>query len=420
MNKFINYVTAMMLFLVTGAGVQSQWQEQVSGLTTSLNSVSGVNDNIAWVCGNAGKVLRTNNGGINWINATGTGIPGTLDLYNIFAIDSTTALVTGSNTTAYVYRSTNGGLTWVQVFTQTGGFLNAIWMTTPMTGVMYGDPVGSRWSLWRTTNGGVNWDSTGMFVAQAGSEAGWNNALFVSGSNIWFGTNNSRVYYSPLTGLTGTWQVQSTTQASSYAIWFNTTTSGMLGGTQLMATNNGGVNWTAVTSPGSGNVTGITGSATNWWFTRQATSIYRTTDNGVTFTTDYTAPAGTFTHIQKAATGSRMWAVRNNGGITSSLSTVGIEPVSTEIPGAFSLSQNYPNPFNPATKFNFSLPEGANVSIRIFDIAGREVDVIVNNQFMSQGVYTVNYSADRLSSGVYFYRITANEFVETKKMVLTK
>lgn len=420
MNKIINCFTAIMLFLVIGAGVQSQWQEQTSGLTTSLNSVSGVNDNIAWVCGNAGRVLRTNNGGINWINATGTGIPGTLDLYNIFAIDSTTALVTGSNTTAYVYRSTNGGLTWVQVFTQSGGFMNAIWMTSPLIGVMYGDPVGSRWSLWRTTNGGVNWDSTGMFVAQAGAEAGWNNALFVSGTNVWFGTNNSRVYYSPLNGLTGTWQVQSTTQASSYAIWFNTTTSGMLGGAQLMATNNSGVNWTAVTSPGSGNVTGITGSATNWWFTRQATSIYRTTDNGTTFTTDYTAPAGTFTHIQKAAIGSRMWAVRNNGGITSSLSTVGIEPVSTEIPGTFSLSQNYPNPFNPATNFTFSLPKSASVTIKIYDAAGREVDVIANNEFKSAGTYIVNYSAGRLSSGVYFYRITADNFTDTKKMVLTK
>lgn len=420
MNKIINCFTAIMLFLVIGAGVQSQWQEQTSGLTTSLNSVSGVNDNIAWVCGNAGRVLRTNNGGINWINATGTGIPGTLDLYNIFAIDSTTALVTGSNTTAYVYRSTNGGLTWVQVFTQSGGFMNAIWMTSPLIGVMYGDPVGSRWSLWRTTNGGVNWDSTGMFVAQAGAEAGWNNALFVSGTNVWFGTNNSRVYYSPLNGLTGTWQVQSTTQASSYAIWFNTTTSGMLGGAQLMATNNSGVNWTAVTSPGSGNVTGITGSATNWWFTRQATSIYRTTDNGTTFTTDYTAPAGTFTHIQKASIGSRMWAVRNNGGITSSLSTVGIEPVSTEIPGTFSLSQNYPNPFNPATNFTFSLPKSASVTIKIYDAAGREVDVIANNEFKSAGTYIVNYSAGRLSSGVYFYRITADNFTDTKKMVLTK
>ncbi|HWA05807.1 MAG TPA: T9SS type A sorting domain-containing protein [Ignavibacteria bacterium] len=420
MNKIINCLAAIMLFLAVNVAVKTQWQEQTSGLTTSLNSVSGVNDNIAWVCGNAGRVLRTNNGGINWINATGTGIPGTLDLYNIFALDSTTALVTGSGTTAYVFRTSNGGLTWVQVFTQSGGFMNAIWMTSPLTGVMYGDPVAGRWSLWRTTNGGVNWDSTGMFLAQAGSEAGWNNAMYVSGTNIWFGTNNSRVYYSPLGGLTATWQVQSTTQASSYAIWFNTTTSGMLGGAQLMATNNSGVNWTAVTSPGSGNVTGITGSAVNWWFTRQATSIYRTTDNGVTFTTDYTAPAGTFTHIQKAATGSRMWAVRNNGGIASSLSTVGIDPVSTEIPGYYSLSQNYPNPFNPATKFRFSLPQSSAVTIKIYDIAGREVDVLANDVYMSAGSYEVNYSADRLSSGVYFYRLTANDYVETKKMVLTK
>ncbi|NOS86053.1 MAG: T9SS type A sorting domain-containing protein [Ignavibacteria bacterium] len=420
MNKITKFLAVLLLFLVSSGIVSSQWQEQSSGLTTSLNSVSGVNDNIAWVCGNAGKVIRTNNGGMNWINATGTGIPGTLDLYNIFAIDSTTAVVTGSSTSAFVFRSTNGGLTWVQVFTQSGGFMNAIWMTSPLTGIMYGDPVGGRWSLWRTTNGGVNWDSTGMFLAQAGAEAGWNNALFVSGTNVWFGTNNSRVYYSPLNGLTATWQVQSTTQASSYAIWFNTTTSGMLGGAQLMATNNSGVNWSAVTSPGSGNVTGITGSTVNYWFTRQAAVIYRTTDNGVTFTTDYTAPAGTNTHIQKAATGSRMWAVRNNGGIASTLSTVGIEPISTEIPGYYSLSQNYPNPFNPETNFTFSLPKSASVTIKIYDIAGREVDVIANNEFKSAGSYIVNYNAGRLSSGVYFYRITTDNFTDTKKMILTK
>lgn len=420
MNKFINCSTIIIFFLLTSFISRAQWQEQASGLTTSLNSASGVTDNIAWVCGNAGRVLRTNNGGVNWINATGTGIPPSLDLYNIFAIDSTTALVTGSSTTSFVFRSTNGGLTWVQVFSQTGGFINAIWMTSPVTGLMYGDPVGARWSLWRTTNGGVNWDSTGMFLVQAGGEAGWNNSLFVTGTNVWFGTNNSRVYYSPLGGITGTWQVQSTTQTNSYALWFNTSTSGMLGGAQLMATNNSGLNWSAVTSPGTGNFTGITGSTVNWWVTRQANTIYRTTDNGVTFTTDYTAPAGSFTHIQKAASGSRMWAVRNNGGIASSLSTVGILPISSEIPGYYSLSQNYPNPFNPATNFTFSLPKSASVTIKIFDVVGREVDVIANNEFKNAGVYIVNYSADRLSSGVYFYRITANDFAETRKMVLTK
>nr|HMQ78370.1 T9SS type A sorting domain-containing protein [Ignavibacteria bacterium] len=120
------------------------------------------------------------------------------------------------------------------------------------------------------------------------------------------------------------------------------------------------------------------------------------------------------------ATGSRMWAVRNNGGIASSLSTVGIDPVSTEIPNYYSLSQNYPNPFNPATEFRFTLPQSSAVTIKIYDIAGREVDVLANDVFMSAGAYEVNYSADRLSSGVYFYRITANDYAETKKMVLTK
>ncbi len=96
MNKLIYYLFTL-LILAGPVTVTSQWMEQTSGVATSLNSVSGVNDNIAWVAGNAGRVIRTNNGGTEWINATGTGIPTTLDLYNIFATDSTTALVTGSN-----------------------------------------------------------------------------------------------------------------------------------------------------------------------------------------------------------------------------------------------------------------------------------------------------------------------------------
>jgi len=415
MNKLIY----CFIFLFTFS-VNAQWTEQTSGVTTSLGSVSGVDDNVAWICGNAGRVLRTNNGGTNWINATGTGIPGTLDLYNIFATDSTTALVTGSGATAFVYRTTNGGLTWVQVFSQTGGFLNSIWMTSPTAGIMCGDPVGGRWSIWRTANGGVNWDSAGMYLQQAGSEAGWNNSMYVSGTNVWFGTNNSRMYFSPLSGVTLTWQVQSLSQVNSYAVSFNTPTSGMTGGAQLLATNNAGVNWTSVTAPGTGNISGITGETTNWWFVRQAGVIYRSTDNGVTFTTDYTAPAGSFLHIQKARTGNRMWAVRNNGGVAKSDGIVGIEPISGEVPSVYALSQNYPNPFNPSTKFTFALPKTASVTIKIYDIAGREVEVITNNQTLQAGSYIVDFNGEKLSSGVYFYTIRANDYVETKKMVLTK
>lgn len=414
-------IICFMFILTSGfVSVYSQWTEQTSGVTTGLNSVSGVTDNIAWVCGDGGRVLRTNTGGANWINATGTGIPGTLDLYNIFALDSTFALVTGSSTSAFVYRTSNGGLTWVQVFTQSGGFMDAIWMISPANGIMYGDPVGGRWSIWRTTNGGVNWDSTGMYLPQAGSEAGWNNAMYVSGTSVWFGTNNSRVYYSALGGLTGTWTVQSTAQANSYSIWFNTLTNGMLGGAQLMATSNSGVNWTNVTSPGTGNVNGITGAGGNWWFTRQSSSIYISTNGGANFTSEYTAPSGTYLHLQRAMTGTRMWAVRNNGGISKSDGVLGITPISGEIPMQFNLTQNYPNPFNPVTNFNFSLPKSSAVTIKIFDITGREVDVIINNEVKSPGVYKVDYNAANLSSGVYFYTIIAGEYKATNKMVLTK
>lgn len=407
----------LMIFTVS---VNAQWTEQTSGVTTSLSSVSGVTDNIAWACGDAGRVIRTNNGGMNWINATGTGIPGTLALYNIFAQDSTTALVTGSSTSAFVYRTTNGGLTWVQVFTQTGGFMNAIWMTSATSGVMTGDPVGGRWSFWRTVDGGVTWDSTGMYIPQAAAEAGWNNALYVSGTNIWFGTNNSRIYYSPLAGLTGTWQVQTTPQLNSYAVWFNTVTSGISGGTQLMQTNNAGTNWTSLTSLGTANISGITGAGLNYWVTRQATAIYRTTDNGATFTTDYTAPAGSFLHIQKARVGNRMWGVRNNGGIAKSDGIVGITSNGTSIPDAYGLSQNYPNPFNPVTNFTFSIPVNSAVTLKVYDITGRLLETLLEGEMKSAGFYTVSFNASKYSSGVYFYTLTSDNFTSTKKMILTK
>lgn len=409
-----------LFLLIFTVSVNAQWTEQSSGVTTSIYSVSGVNDNIAWVCGAAGRVMRTNTGGMNWINATGTGIPGTLDLYNIFAQDSTTALVTGSSTSAFVYRTTNGGLTWVQVFSQTGGFMNAIWMTSPTAGVMTGDPVGERWSFWRTIDGGVTWDSTGMYIPQAASEAGWNNSLYVSGTNIWFGTNNSRIYYSALAGLTGTWQVQTTPQASSYAVWFNTLTSGLSGGAQLMQTNNAGTNWANLTAPGTGNFNGITGYGLNYWVTRQATMIYRTTDNGASFTTDYTAPAGSYLHIAKARTGNRMWGVRNNGGISKSDGIVGVTPVGTTIPDAYGLSQNYPNPFNPVTNFTFSIPANASVTLKVYDITGRLIESLLENEMKSPGFYTVSFNASKYSSGIYFYTLTADNFTSTKKMILTK
>jgi len=89
------------------------------------------------------------------------------------------------------------------------------------------------------------------------------------------------------------------------------------------------------------------------------------------------------------------------------------------VPKNFDLSQNYPNPFNPTTTIEYSIPKDANVSIKIYDVLGKEVATLVNEQ-RSAGTYIINWNASNFSSGLYFYRITAGEFADTKKMFLIK
>lgn len=103
----------------------------------------------------------------------------------------------------------------------------------------------------------------------------------------------------------------------------------------------------------------------------------------------------------------------------------GIFPVSgAGVPQRFELSQNYPNPFNPSTKFEFSLPKQTYVVIKIFDITGREIKTLINEK-LDAGKYktdwqSVDNSGAKVSSGVYFYRIVAGSFTDTKKMILVR
>ncbi|MCC7159489.1 MAG: T9SS type A sorting domain-containing protein [Ignavibacteria bacterium] len=107
------------------------------------------------------------------------------------------------------------------------------------------------------------------------------------------------------------------------------------------------------------------------------------------------------------------------------LSPTGINTVNGNVPDQFSLSQNYPNPFNPATKIRFSIPNVAsslslnNVTLKVYDLLGREVLTLVNEQ-LKPGTYEVDFDGSRFSSGVYFYKLTTDAFVQTKKMILVK
>ena len=92
---------------------------------------------------------------------------------------------------------------------------------------------------------------------------------------------------------------------------------------------------------------------------------------------------------------------------------------SEEIPSRFGLKQNYPNPFNPETNISFSIPEKSFVSLKVYDMLGKEVDTIVN-ETKSIGEYEVNFNASKLTSGVYFYRLSTANLSDTKQMILIK
>lgn len=115
---------------------------------------------------------------------------------------------------------------------------------------------------------------------------------------------------------------------------------------------------------------------------------------------------------------------KNNGRVPA-FTTISVERIDSEVPASFALSQNYPNPFNPTTNIEFSLNVPANVTLQVFDITGRLVSTLVNNENMAAGTYTATWNATNasgipVSSGVYVYRLQAGNVIESRTMTLIK
>jgi hypothetical protein len=96
-----------------------------------------------------------------------------------------------------------------------------------------------------------------------------------------------------------------------------------------------------------------------------------------------------------------------------------VEPISIDMPSTYLLQQNYPNPFNPSTTILFSIPTSEFVTLKVYDLLGREIATLVNEN-LSAGSYSYNFDAKNLTSGVYLYKLQAGKYSETKKMLLSK
>jgi len=301
------------------------WATQVSGTANQLLTVYAVSDQIGWAAGVGPTVVKTVNGGTTWTSATGTGISG--DVYNIYALDANTAFLTTSPGATFIYKTINGGTTWTQVFTQTGGFIDAIQMISATVGYAIGDPVGGLWTVLKTIDGGSSWNRMATEPAQVGTEAGWNNSFIIVGNHIWFGTNNTRVYHS--TDLGVTWSFGTTTGTlNTYATHYNSTFEGMAGGgltaTPLTYSSNSGTTYTqTATYPGTtGNLDGLEGNGQDWWAIRSGTIVYKSVNQGATWTTDYTQAAAVWQDIDFAINGCASgWVVGNAGAIAKMSNT---------------------------------------------------------------------------------------------------
>ncbi len=395
-----------------------QWSAATSGTTSQLLTVSTVSDQVAWAGGVGPTVIKTTNG-TSWSSATGTGITG--DVYAIWGVDANTAFCTTSPAATYIWKTTNGGSTWTQVYTLAGAFIDGLQMVSASEGYAMGDPIGGKWLILKTTDGGNTWARMATEPVQVGSEAGWNNSFQISGNDMWFGTNSTKVYHS--SNLGATWSSGPTTgTANSYALHFNSSTNGMACGTAVVKSTDGGTTWSAATSFGtSGNMAGMEGAGTDWWGIRSDANIYRSTNFGSNWTNAWTQTGAGFLDIDFKVVGGcpKGYAVGNAGGVAKMVTTTGITNYNSEIPDSYTLGQNFPNPFNPTTNIKFSIPSSGFVTLKIYDMLGKEVSTLVN-EVKSAGNYIVGYNAANIPSGTYFYRLESNGFTETKKMLLLK
>jgi photosystem II stability/assembly factor-like uncharacterized protein len=355
----------------------------------TVDSVAGGNRII--YAGGHGGVYISRDDGINW-RAVNSGLENR-EVRSIAIIpDESEGSTLLAGTGEGVFRSSNYGTSWVPssptildvyaltVFKdETGDIIVLAGIETEYNGL------GN--CIFRSTDNGQSWIETSLPTLWAGSFAIIPNET--SGRNIFAGTY-SGVYLSTDNGTNWT----HLNIGEQRSVWTFTTSTNEMGNMNLFAgtflggvflTTNNGTDWTTVNS-------GLP-YEDDWIYSLEVLDPY--------------IFAGT------SDVNGGVWRRPLSEMITS------IEGTPEIISAQFSLEQNYPNPFNPSSVISYQLPVNSNVTLKVYDILGNEVATLVNEE-KSAGQYEVEFSAEGLTSGIYFYQLRSGSFIETKKMILMK
>jgi hypothetical protein len=371
------------------------------GIYSYLHVLSLAMDGNNIIAGTDGNgVYLSSNNGTNWI-------PRYYGLGNNSQIWSLVSSGTKTYAGTYydgVYISNNNGLNW----TKTG--LDSLWVTSLF---ISGSNLiaATENGMFYTTDEGINWISPGLdsiyffAIAKSGLNlyaGAYNHGLIMSSNNGINWANRNLNY--PVSSLTGTANIIFAGTCSGY----------------IYRSTNNGLNWVNVFNTNNNSILSMVSSGVNI-IASSNNNIYVSTNNGDIWTLRNEGLSGTgyiyslliFNGYVYAGTyGSSVWRRPLS-------EVIGIKNLSTEMPENHSLFQNYPNPFNPSTNIKFQINKSGYVTLKVFDILGKEVTTLVDEK-QSPGIYEVSFDGSVFPSGVYYYVLETGNYKETKKMLMIK
>ncbi|MBI5403051.1 MAG: T9SS type A sorting domain-containing protein [Ignavibacteriae bacterium] len=380
----------------TNAGLN--WYYISSGTRKPLYSIHFLNQNLGLAVGEE-DIVKTNNGGNIWLpfNYSNGGIFQSIHLY-----DTNSIVAIEWNT---IQKSTNGGLNWI-VKENYGSLYKASFYND------YCYFISQTHYIAKSTNQGDSWalintniyptsiffinESTGFSVAG------------IDYNNFYKTTNYGENWTPIFTGQYGSevTDLFFTDSLNGHAVLYD----------KILKTSNGGFYW-SYTTPGGGTLYFLnknTGYVTNGY------NVLKTTNQGINWITQFTSSKQGLNNIYFLDT-LIGYVVGNGGEIfkTTNGGNVWVSSQGEKIPDKNYIYQNYPNPFNPVTNIKYQIQKTGLVTLKIYAITGREIKTLVN-EVKNPGSYIISFNGSEFASGVYFYRIQADDFVQIKKMILIK
>jgi len=386
--------------------------------TDTLSGLHFVSSSLGYVCGDSGRVFKTSNGGLNW-TLLNTGVTNKLNA--IFALSPTKVIAVGNN--GMIIETANGGSNWnSQVLTTVN--LNSISFTSNGS---YGLICGDNGKLLRT----YSFPGSGC-IGSENTPAGYPFYTYYMDSKT------DMLYTAQEIIAAGNTSEGNILKLGYFIL---TPQTQIMNGFKIFMQNTSVNNINSFTETGWYQVFdgsyAVPGSGLQYidlqypfYWDGVSNILIRICFNNSSYTQNSTvastSSAGRVYHQhQDLTTGDgceittgQTQANRPNLCMVFDISTgTGNNPAST--PDKFYLSQNYPNPFNPTTNIKYQTPKNSFVTLKVYNILGKEVATLVNDN-KPAGFYTVAFNASSLSSGVYFYKISAGEFTDVKRMILVK